>query len=405
MLLLLLACRPPEEGAPLPQSQPIPGWDAGEAPEAPLATAWTVLVYMNGDNNLEGYVVHDLNELEAGGEGGRVRVLVQADRIEGYNTEDGDWQGTRRYEIVGDDDLNEVTSPVKEDLGEVDMGDPAVLADFLAWGRAVAPAERYAVFLWNHGDSWTFAPPPADDEAAPPPSISSDDTSGSWISVAEGELVAGLDAFVAAEGPIDLLGFDACYMASFEVAYALRSHARLMLASEAWVGGEGVLYTPLLQSLREDPEQDGVLLADTAAELSVVEGRERTFSAIDLQQMGLLAAEVDALGAWGLGAGEDLDGALLSAGAADPDWPSWYLDLADLGRVAQAAGAPLALDEAVEQAVIGAYGNGRYDWTGGLTLFGDLESPGYFRLYQEGAGAVWSQDTRWDEALASRMPR
>jgi hypothetical protein len=166
-----------------------------------------------------------------------------------------------------------------------------------------------------------------------------------------------------------------------------------------------VLYTPLLQSLREDPEQDGVLLADVAAKQSVVEGGELTFSATDLTQMAQLAAEVDALGLWGLEAGEGLDGALVSARAADPDWPSWYLDLADLGRVAAAAGAPVALDEAVEQAVIGAYGNGRYDWTGGLTLFGDLESPGYFRLYQEGAGAVWSQDTRWDEALASRMPR
>ena len=171
LLLALLACKPPAPAAPGPQSTPTTPTAFGED-DGGAGETWTVLVFMNGDNNLEGYVTHDLNELEAGGEGGGVRVLVQADRSPGYDDSDGDWTGTRRYEIVGDDDLAQVTSPF-EDLGELDMGDPAVLADFLAWGLATAPADHVLLALWDHGDGWTAAPA----TAPPPPAISSDDTS------------------------------------------------------------------------------------------------------------------------------------------------------------------------------------------------------------------------------------
>ncbi len=368
------------------------GGDTGEGPEVE-PVRWTVLVYMNGDNNLESYVVHDLNELEAGGEGEGVRVLVQADRIDGYVDGDGDWTGARRYEMTGDDDLDVIRSPVLTEMGEIDMGDPAELAAFLAWGRETAPADHYALFLWNHGDSWTVAPPP--------PSISSDDTSGNWISIAEGELQQGLADFVTAEGPIDLIGFDACYMASFEVAHSLRDQAEVMLASEAWVGGEGVLYTPFLQALRAEPELPLLELASRAASLSVEEGNERTFSAVDLRYMDDVAAGLDALAELGLSGPDgraEVETALSVARGADPDYPRWYLDLGDLGAVSPTdRSGPLL--EAMDVAVAGAFGNGRYDWTSGLTVFTDLDYPGYLTMYSEGAGATWAQETRWDELL------
>jgi len=118
-LASLLACTPPDAD------------DDTGAPSAPEVRPWTVAIFMNGDNDLEEYVVHDLNELEAGDAGANAYVVVQADRIDGYDASDGDWTGARRYAVAHDDDDGTVTSPVVADLGEVDMGDPAVLAAVL----------------------------------------------------------------------------------------------------------------------------------------------------------------------------------------------------------------------------------------------------------------------------------
>ncbi|MBK9645755.1 MAG: hypothetical protein IPO67_11500 [Deltaproteobacteria bacterium] len=90
--LLFIACAP----APEPEGEP----DLIAPVEDDPGAAWTILVYMDGDNDLESYVMHDLNELEASMLSPDVRVLVLADRAEGYVTEDGDWTTTRRYEIL-----------------------------------------------------------------------------------------------------------------------------------------------------------------------------------------------------------------------------------------------------------------------------------------------------------------
>ena len=119
--LLFVAC------APSPEPEP----DLTTPVEDETGAAWTILIYMDGDNDLESYVMHDLNELEASMLTPDVRVLVLADRAEGYVTEDGDWTTARRYEIVPDADLDVVASPVIEDLGEVDMADPQTLGDFI----------------------------------------------------------------------------------------------------------------------------------------------------------------------------------------------------------------------------------------------------------------------------------
>ena len=387
LLSLLVACKK----EPTEQDDPTTKVDPPEDSDAPADT-WTVLVYMDGDNDLESYVMHDLNELEEGGEGSGVRVLVQADRIEGYADNGGDWTGTRRYEIVGDQG-NTMVSPLVEDMGELDMGDPQTLADFLSWAREYAPAEHYALFLWNHGDSWT----------ARANLIASDDTSGSWMSIAEGDLTAGLQAHVAEAGPFDLIGFDACYMASWEVAHSLTDQGRVMLATEAWVGGAGVFYAPFLKGLRADPGGDVGELAVAAAALSVAEGGERTFSAIDLTKIDAISAAVDALAGWGLSsaeATEALDQARRGAEGADPDWPKWYMDLGSLadsaaeGAPPEASGATLRAE--LDAAVLGRFGDDTWGWTSGLTIMGDVHDTESLELYQQGS---WARDGRWDDFL------
>src|SRR3546814_12754783 len=59
-----------------------------------------------------------------------------------------DWVGAKVLEI-GAGEAAEVA-----DMGDVNTGDPQVLADFIAQGIADYPAANYALVISDHGASW-----------------------------------------------------------------------------------------------------------------------------------------------------------------------------------------------------------------------------------------------------------
>lgn len=388
----LLACHPRvDDSAP-------PDTDSGFTPAAPVA--WNYLVYMDGDNNLEDYVTHDLNELEIVGSTADVNVLVLADRIEGYADDDGDWTGSRYYRIETDTDDTVVSSPVAEDLGEVDMGDPAVLAAFLEWAGTRYPADHTALVLWDHGSGWDFT--------VAPPSIAEDETSGGGaLSIAEGDLAAALTPWVDAHDRLDLVGFDACNMAGWEVAQALVPYARTMTAAETTVGWEGYRYDQALAALEADPAMTGATLADTMARTEV-EGGEWSHAAIDLDRIDALSGAIDALalalmdqddgGQWAWDARNGMQG-------ADETWPWYFMDLKSMvgviGASAEASPEVAAAAAEVEarraDALIGNYTRWPYASLGGLNIYFDPRNRTWNNLYANGSGATWSQVTHWDD--------
>jgi hypothetical protein len=383
--------------------------DSGDDDSAAEQDRWTFAVFMNGDNNCEEGVTPDLNELELVGSGDGVNVVVQADRIDGYATDDGDWTGTRRYFITADGDPEAVSSTVVEDLGELDMGDPQVLSDFLVWAHTNYPAEHMALIIWNHGDSWTM-----NVEGSPGDRvsnlISSDDTDGNSISIAEGELHTALEAVVQARGPLDLVGFDACLMGSWEVAHSLKDQVLYMIGAETTIYmDEGYVYDRALMLLRDtEAAADGAALALEMANSAVNGGGEWTHSAIDLTTIGDVSVAVDQLAGLALSDGSLKAGLLQArtdARGADFGWGNWYLDLYDLATVLSGSADPqlsAAGDDllaAMDVAVLGCWGMGPYSWLGGLTIMFDLNWPDYLDLYAYGDGATWSQDTRWDDLL------
>ncbi len=366
---------------------------------------WLVAVFMNGDNDLEGWVTQDLNELEQVGSGDDVHVVVQADRIEGYSTTDGDWTGTRRYYITQDADLHAVSSTVLDDMGELDMGDPEVLSDFLLWAHTEYPADNMLLIMWNHGDGWSLRADAAPGEQG---FISWDDTSGNFMSIAQGDLRAGLEDIVAARGPLDIVAFDACNMAAWEVAHSLRDQADYMVGSEATVGGSGMQYMEGLNLMRDvaaaaTPAEVADNLAYNACDI----GEEWTFSATDLGQMDGLASAIDALAAVVL-ADPSLEQPWLecraNARAADQSWHDYYLDIKDfatlLSQESDAGLAAAAQDvlDALDTSMVGAYGSGNWGWVGGLTIMTDT-SPMYVNAYTSGSGATWCSATQWDDLL------
>ncbi len=395
----------PLDANPLNPATDLPdlGDDDTTPPIEPQVARWNFLVFMNGDNNLENLVMKDLNELEQVGSTPGVNVLVQADRAEGYASGDGDWTDARRYLITPDSDTSSITSEVVDPVGEVDMGAPDTVSDFLFWASETYPAERTAFIFWNHGGGWDVTA-----TATVSPFISSDDESGNVLSIAEGEVRDSFQPWVDVYGPLDVVGFDACNMATWEVAHSLRQQALFMVASEATVGSEGYQYAPALTLLAENAEADGQALAEELAWSAHSLSNELTQSAVDLSGMDALAAAVDALA----GAFLNDSGALTllpelrsSSRAADAIWHDFFLDLGDFAAVsanashAEVAAAGGALEEALGDAVLVTYGNGPYDFAGGLTVFMDTRDIYYMTIYTEGGGATWSQATRWDEML------
>src|SRR5262245_34486242 len=62
---------------------------------------WTVMVYMSGDNNLEDYIVKDLElELAAVGSTAEIQVVALADRGPGYDRSYGDWKTTKLFHVT-----------------------------------------------------------------------------------------------------------------------------------------------------------------------------------------------------------------------------------------------------------------------------------------------------------------
>ena len=253
---------------------------------------WTVMVFMNGDNELEEYGLGDLNEMEQVGSTDQVHLIAQLDRSASFDRSDDDWRGARRYRVEQDDDTTHVSSPVLEDLGRIDSGDPAEVEAFVAWAAENFPAEHYALVLWDHGWGWSLAP---DEWPAVTKGISSDYQTGNDISIAEGELGQILEsANTSIGGKLSIIGFDACVMASWEVAYAAMPYADVMVGSQDYEDADGWAYDTAMADLVATPDMSPAELGEAIA-LRFSETKDSTQSVVDLNSLETLNTALDTL--------------------------------------------------------------------------------------------------------------
>ncbi len=211
---------------------------------------WTVLIYLCGDNNLEYFAFEDLNEMEAaGGTTADVNIVVMFDRCEyEYETPEypNDWSETRYYTIVGDSNTYSFTSPMNVSLGEVNMGDPQSLDDFIDWGLTNYPSDKTALILWDHGNGLD--------------GVCWDEDNGDDNLLID-EISTALDGYY-----FDFLGFDACHMGQFEVMYELQEYCEIYTASMLNEPGAGWDYYNTLSSLIANPSMDASELAQNVCE-------------------------------------------------------------------------------------------------------------------------------------------
>lgn len=401
----------PRPTAEVVRATPEPAADATPAATRPPAagqSAWTVLVYLDGDNNLEADAIGDLNEMELVGSTDDVKIVVQLDRIKGDTREDddsnGDWTGARRFLVEQDDDPAEIGSRQLDDLGEQNMGDPQTLVDFVVWGVQTYPAERYALVLWDHGSSWA--------------GIAFDDTDGE-DGIMMPELDAALRTIQAQTGVerLDVIGFDACLMAQVDVLQTVAPYGGAMVASAELEPNEGWAWDLWLRDLTQNPAQDGAAAAQGIVEsyrAFYEDGDDDTvtLSAFDLTRADELIGGLDTL-AQAMRRGLDdaypaIAEARSYAEAYNPPRPEEFsaVDLGHFAALVQERGAPDAvagpardLVSALDGARMAAWSGGFHTNHSGLSVYFPQVAELLPEFYAEASPTP--QQTAWDEFLTA----
>lgn len=226
------------------------------SPAIPLASPagaqtakWTFMVYMAGDNNLEPVGITDFLEMSSVGSTSQVNVVVQFDRAVGYSRDNGDWTTAKRFYVtpgMAPDPPNAV-----QDLGEVDMTDPAVLEDFIVWAMTSYPADRYFLDIWDHGLGWQGVVT---------------DGPGFLSTAGLGQAVANATARVGRG--LDIVGNDACRM-TLEIMVELAPYVDYFVGSQKDEPFDGWPYDAVVAGLAADPDMTAAQLGDLVVEAYV----------------------------------------------------------------------------------------------------------------------------------------
>jgi hypothetical protein len=238
---------------------------------------WTFMVYLDGDNDLEGDCINIFLNLSSVGSTSQVNIVVQLDRIGGYDDRFGDWTDCKRFYVTKG--MTPTLGSSTIDLGEVDMGDPITLTNFVNWAIGSYPADKYCLVLSDHGSGCVR-------------SVCFDETSGN-DALSLPELSQALSAVPA---KMNVVYFDACLMGMVEVAYQIRNYADVMVASEevAWTGTP---YDYYLSNLTANPSMSAGELADVIVssyiDYTSANSYTSTMSGVDLSHISTLTTAVN----------------------------------------------------------------------------------------------------------------
>ncbi|WP_031461016.1 clostripain-related cysteine peptidase [Chloroflexus sp. MS-G] len=248
-------------------------------------TLFLFMLYLNGDNDLYRYIARALQSLERATANPNVKIVVLVD---------GDQNGDTQRLVF------EATSIQRELLGELNMGNPQTLQEFVRWARDTYPARYSYLALAGHGNGLL--------------GIGPDQNSGNDV-LEPWEISQALRAATNnGQRKIDIVHYDACSMALLEHAYELRNYAGYLIASQylAWsvfayqnyaeqVTLQGV---PMLESLNEaiaevsaasTPRSLATQIAERYFGHAALIGSPRTISVLDLGHVESVMQALDQL--------------------------------------------------------------------------------------------------------------
>jgi len=243
---------------------------------------YTIMIYMNG-SDLEsdfGLATDDLAELIDSGlksQNASITILTGGTNRWMNNAIPENeciiWEFSDGY-------INEI-----KPIGKVSMGNPATLQDFITFSMENYPAEKYGLIMWDHGGGSIAGF--GHDEKFNDDSLTLQDMKKAFED-------AGLR-----NQKLEFLGFDACLMATVEMAVLSAGYAKVLIASEDLEPGEGWDYT-FLSVLNETPHMDGfelgTVIVDTFIDFFGPDSDEiLTLSVVDLTKVNSVMKAMGAL--------------------------------------------------------------------------------------------------------------
>jgi len=369
----------------------LAGLVSGAPPAKAAAAKWTVMVYISGDNDLEDYVVKDLEEeLGVAGSNADVQIVALADRGPGYDTSRGNWQTTKLFHVT--QGMVADAAGAVADWGERNMGNPQTLTDFVSWSKTNYPADHYALYFWGHGWSWH------------PGWVMQDDTNNDTLDYGETK------SAIPSLGFIDVVGYDGCNMASIEILKLWQNRATALTGSQEYVGWDGLEYDVFLNQLKANPNMSADQLAINSSASTV---SDKTWSAMAVDsRLNTLLTAVDQ---WGTalrnGLGANKKAYTNAFGATRSYWQApMDKDLYDLAAKINAKVTDTTI-RARGTAVMNAFSSvvlherhvNNYAGSHGITIYGPAAKnqkydDAYYRTMD------FAQTTSWDEFLTAFVP-
>lgn len=289
------------------------------------------------------------------------------------------------------------TKILLEDLGEVNMGDSLTLKNFIDYAKQEYPAERYLLWIVNHGGGWK----------------------GSCIDQTDNDNGLTMDechSALAETGGVDIICFLACLMSNIEAVYELRDCVDVFIGSEdlaylSWFNGVCGDTNQLLTSTPELTSEDvGTQIVNSFPKHKNPYSNKLTMSAIRTDKITALAQALDQLAAYHTSHWLRNYRSIYQAHTSTfllADYQTWapVFEVYDLkGYLQNLKSSPqktAALD-ALNDVIIAEVHGSNMGETNGLSIFFPTRKSSYglVDLYEdENYGLDFVADTQWNEFL------
>ncbi len=238
----------------------------------------TILVYMCGTDleSRSGMATSDLNEMKKATLSSNVNLIIYTGGCSGWKTSGISNTVNQIYKIE-----NGRLNCLEENMGKKAMTNSSTLQEFLEYGKKNYKANRTMLIFWDHGGG-SLSGYGYDEKYS---------GSGSMT-------LADIDKTLAKVNmKFDIIGFDACLMATAENALMLSKYADYMVASEETEPGVGWYYTNWLTELSKNTSLSSLQIGKKIADDFVDEcarscaGQKTTLSVIDLAEFSATVPE------------------------------------------------------------------------------------------------------------------
>ena len=253
----------------------------------------TIMVYMCG-TDLEssyGMATSDLVEMQSAAISDKVNIIVETGGCKYWRNSIISSNSNQIYQITAGK-----IKTLQSNLGKKCMTDEATLAEFIQYCQTNFPANRNILIMWDHGGG----------------SLSGYGYDELYMSRGAMALDKMYSALKTVNCKFDIIGFDACLMATLESAVISQPFADYLLGSEEAEPGTGWYYTNWLNKLSANtsiPTTDlaKIIIDDfTTTSAKSDSSAKTTLSVVDLAEFSATVPE--ALSAFALNTSNLIDG-------------------------------------------------------------------------------------------------